>query len=82
MKLKGYRASLHFLANLQTKRQEIKLEWIERTLENPDHQETVSPFEKRLWKRIPEFGNRYLRVVVNPVNKVIITAFFDRGFKK
>jgi len=81
MEIKGYKPSRHFLANLSSKRHEIKLEWVERTLEFPDYQETVSREETRLWRRIPEFGNRYLRVVINPITKTIITVFFDRGFK-
>jgi len=80
VEIEGYKASLHFLANL-SKRREIKIEWVRKALQSPDYKETISPFEVRYWKKIPEFGGRYLRVVVNPTTKIIVTAFFDRGFK-
>jgi len=32
--------------------------------------------------RVPEYGNRYLRVVTLPDQKTILNAFFDRNFKE
>ena len=79
--MKGYRLSKHVLNYVQGERSYIKLEWIERTIENPDFVEEVSENEVRLWKRIGEFGNRLLRGGINVERKVVITAFFDRGFR-
>ena len=27
------------------------------------------------------FGNRFLRVVLNPERRIVVTAFFDRRFR-
>ena len=62
-------------------RPEIRVKWILETINNSDFKQEVSKVEVRYWKEIEEFGGRYLRVVVNPINRVIITAFFDRSFK-
>jgi hypothetical protein len=61
---------------------EIQLSWIEATLENPDFIEN-DLFDSKLehrFKRVIEFGNRVLRVVVNNnVNPIrIVTVYFDR----
>ena len=63
-------------------RRNISLIWVERALHTPEMTEADSidaDLEHRL-VRIPEFGNRMLRVVVN-VKKVpphVVTAFIDR----
>jgi len=63
-------------------KRKLNLEWIERALHTPDRIEPdpIQPTLERRFIRIPEFGNRVLRVVVaadaNPVR--IITAHFDR----
>ena len=81
MEVKGYRVSRHLADYLRSQRSNIKLDWIERAIESPDHTEEVSEKELRIWKQIPEFGNRFLRVVLNPERKIVVTAFFDRGFR-
>ena len=67
------------------KEREIAIEWMERTLENP---ELVTPDPDdvtvdRYFCRIPEFGNRVLRVAVNrdvePMR--VVSVFFDRNMK-
>jgi len=64
------------------KRKEIKREWIIETLKNPDYVERKSDKELRFWKAIKEYENRYLRVVYNPQSSLVVTAFFDRTFKR
>jgi hypothetical protein len=32
--------------------------------------------------RIPEFGNRALRVITEPDGETVHNAFFDRGFRE
>ena len=64
---------------------EIQVEWLERTLSDP---ELVLPDPEeamvdRRFRRIPEFDGRVLRVVVNTSvepNRVV-SVFFDRGMK-
>lgn len=64
---------------------EIPVEWMERTLSAP---ELVLPDPEdaaveRRYRRIPEFGGRVLRVVVNTAvdpNRVV-SVFFDRQMK-
>ena len=66
-------------------RSQIKQEWIHRTLTNPDYYDTDNRTNTiRAWKRIPEFGNRALRVVYNPNTEpiTVVTVFFDRGYKR
>ena len=65
-------------------RSQIQQEWIYRALNNPDFSDTDNRTNTiRVWKRIPEFGNRALRVVYNPNTEpiTVVTVFFDRGYK-
>ncbi|MBM2815562.1 MAG: hypothetical protein HW421_2324 [Ignavibacteria bacterium] len=62
---------------------EIPESWISDAINAPDYTEFISNEELHYIKQIKEFGNRYLRVVVNPYTqpKRIITLFFDRRIK-
>jgi len=65
-------------------RSQIQREWIARTLMTPDFSDIDSRTNTiRVWKRIPEFGNRALRVVYNPNTQpiIVVTVFFDRRYK-
>jgi hypothetical protein len=65
-------------------RTQIELEWIQRTLENPDYSDRDDRTRTiRVWKRIREYGNRALRVVYNPDTEpiTVVTVFFDRRYK-
>jgi len=59
---------------------EIQERWVSDTINYPDFTEFKSEDELHYIKQIKEYGNRYLRVVVNPFSqpKRIITLFFDR----
>lgn len=61
---------------------EIDLSWIELTIADPDRSEPdpLRPGVERRFRRIPEFGDRILRValVESPAEIRILTAFFDR----
>lgn len=66
-------------------RSQIQQEWIKRALSNPDYSDSDSRTNTlRVWKRIPEYGNRALRVVYNPDKQplMVVTVFFDRSFKQ
>jgi len=66
------------------KEREIPPEWAERTRTEPDRTEDHDDGTKHFIKRIPEFGNRWLRVVVNVVEtpEKPVTAFFDRRLRR
>lgn len=72
------RESKHFAAMLIERG--IKKEWAELALNSPDRIEEKDDNTRHLIKRIPEFGNRWLRVIVNTTTEpeILITAFFDR----
>ena len=64
---------------------EIAIEWIERTLEGPELTvaDPIDTTIERRFRRIPEFGDRVLRVAVNTTvepNRVV-SVFFDRKMK-
>jgi hypothetical protein len=61
---------------------DIKLEWINDTLQNPSVRIEVSPDEFTFYKTIDEYDARCLKVVFNPIKKLIITVYFDRGMRK
>jgi hypothetical protein len=75
--------SAHFRDMLKERR--IRLEWADRTVRDPDgvedhHDEGTRHF----LKCIPEFGGRWLRVIVNVTEEPNkrVTAFFDRRLRR
>ncbi len=64
---------------------EIPIEWVERTLDAPELSlpDPDDPAVERRFRRIPEFGDRVLRVAVNAsvVPKRVVSVFFDRKMK-
>lgn len=66
-------------------RPEISIEWITRVLKNPTMSKPDPiPGRVQVWGQIPEFGDRWLKVVYDQTTEpcVVITAHFDRGKKK
>ena len=64
---------------------ELPLEWVSRTIDDPELTEPDPlPHRWRHYRRIPEFGDRVLRVVVEVATdeRVVISVFFDRGAKR
>ena len=63
---------------------EIERGWVDRAMREPDRTEDHEDGTRHFIKQIPEFQNRWLRVVVNvvvePEKKV--TAFFDRRLRR
>ncbi len=64
---------------------QISIDWIERVLASPtliEASNTGPELESR-FARIPEFGNRVLRVVVNTqvVPERVVSVYFDRKMK-
>ncbi len=60
-------------------RVKITMEWIEKTIKNPDYTEVQSDKRIRKWKKIKEEG-KFLRVILLPDRETVHNAFFDRGF--
>lgn len=58
----------------------IRDEWIERAIQHPIRQAFQNDGRIRRWTRVPEMGNRYLRVVLLADGETVHNAFFDRGF--
>ncbi len=59
----------------------IEQSWIERVIDSPEHERVQEDGRIRLWAKVPEMDNRYLRVIVLSDRETVHNAFFDRGFK-
>ena len=62
-------------------RRGIKFEWIEDVVNNPEHEIVQNDGRIRRWKRIPEAGGKYLRVILLDDGETVHNAFFDRIFR-
>ena len=66
------------------KERNLKEEWVQLALNKPDSIENHDDGTTHYVKKIEEFGNRWLRLVINesvdPAKGV--TAFFDRRLKR
>ena len=72
----------HFIEMLSERG--IEREWVDSTILFPDKIEDHSDGTRHYICKIAEFGNRWLRVIVN-VNSVPerrVTAFFDRRLRR
>lgn len=56
-------------------------EWIRRAMDSPLGAFVQADGRIRRWGRIPEAGNRVLRVVLVADGDTVHNAFFDRRFK-
>ncbi|WP_448189478.1 DUF4258 domain-containing protein [Azospirillum sp. sgz301742] len=72
-------------AQLTIEERALSRAWVERAVLDPDRTEPDpgDPAAVRSFKRIPEAGNRIIRVVHRPhgADILVITAFLDRGAK-
>jgi hypothetical protein len=64
----------------QPDREWIEVEWIKRVIDSPEHQTVQDDGPVRLWARIEEANNKWLRVVVLEDGETVHNAFFDRSF--
>jgi hypothetical protein len=55
--------------------------WIERVAVRPEHEKAQADGRIRRWGRVPEAGNRWLRVVLLEDGVTVHNAFFDRRFQ-
>lgn len=79
----GFELSEH--ARSQMKGRNIQLSWLVATLSKPDQVLPLADAHRNTHylKQIADFGDRWLRVVVNPNldPKRVVTLFFDRRLK-
>ena len=74
--------SKHF--NQMLEERNISREWVNQALDTPDNVEDIEDGTRHYIKQIPEYGNRWLRVVINvrvEPNRGV-TAFFDRRLRR
>jgi len=62
-------------------RAQIKDEWIEFVIENPEKTQVQSDGRIRKWSKISEV-NKYLRVILLEDGTTVHNAFFDRSYKE
>ena len=72
-------------ASVAMSRRGISIEWVERAVTNPALRvrDPDDPELERFFRRIPEFGDRVLRVVVNTAiaRWRVVSVYFDRGMR-
>ncbi len=83
MTIEDFQLSIH--AHEQIIIRELNVLWVSDTLSNPERTLLLADSfgNTHYLKRISEFGDRWLRVVVNPNQEPprIVTLFFDRRVK-
>jgi hypothetical protein len=57
-------------------------EWIVFVIENPVHRQIQGDGRIRLWARISDADDRFLRVVLLEDGMTVHNAFFDRRFRE
>ena len=72
----------YFEKDVLNKRPYLNKEWCERVVSSREHIEEQPDGRFRFWGRVPEYGNKFLRVVTLQDQKTILNAFFDRDFKE
>lgn len=62
----------------------IRRDWVERVLDSPRFRESRDDNTEHYLGQIAEYGNRWLRVVVNVSANPnrLVTAFFDRRVRE
>jgi len=62
----------------------IAHDWVKQALDTPDATEDNDDGPRHYLKQIPEFGNRWLRVIINIAKQPCkgVTAFFDRRLRR
>ena len=60
----------------------IRMEWIQRVVENPVQEAVQQDGRIRRWAPVEENQGQYLRVVLLPDGETVHNAFFDRSFTR
>ena len=77
-----YRFTAYFENEVLRKRPYLMREWCILVIENSIRSDVQDDGRVRFWGRIPEFGDRVLRVVTLEDRVTIHNAFPDGGFKE
>ena len=64
------------------KEREISKEWVFDSLKKHSLKVSISDIEEHYFKQIDVADNRCLKVVYNPIDKRVITVYFDRNMRK
>jgi hypothetical protein len=74
--------SIHFADMLRERG--IQREWVNAAVNSPIRTEDHDDGTRHFIKQIPEFDNRWLRVIVNVTvfPEKLVTAFFDRRLRR
>ncbi len=56
-------------------RQDIRIEWIQDTLNNPQHEQIQADGRIRRWKKIEEADNKYLRIILLEDGETVHNVF-------
>ena len=70
----------YFEEQVLRKRPYLQREWCERVIANALQRAVQADGRIRFWGRVPEFGNRVLRVVTLEDGVTVHNAFLDRDF--
>jgi len=72
----------HFKSMLSERN--IQEDWVDRAIVKPDQIQDHDDGTRHFLKQIPEYGNRWLRIIVNIDAKPerAVTAFFDRRLRR
>lgn len=75
---------INFSKHVEKRIKERKLEkqWIIDTVNSPDKTVEKSDEEVHFFKKIVKFAGKCLKVVYNPIKKLVVTAHFDRKMTK
>ena len=79
MKVEELRFSGHLM--LRVKERNLRIDWITDAVQYPDEEINITEDETHFYKIITEFQDKWLKVVVNKKNKIIVTAYYDRNKK-
>ena len=63
-------------------RELILNEWIEELLKNPSRKKVQDDGRIRLWGKVAQAGDKYLRVFILEDGQTVHNAFFDRSYKE
>ena len=64
------------------KERNLDEKWIVDTVNLPDKKVVKSENEVHFFKKIAGFAGKCLKVVFNPLKKLVVTAYFDRKMTK
>jgi hypothetical protein len=76
----NYQLSRHAIDVITSRN--IDTKWIDDTFQNYSRIDKIAENEIHFFKSIKENENRCLKVVFNPLTKIVITCYFDRNMRK